>query len=138
MIPDFWNPKLRGPICFNAAGARSQIPLTIKRTDMVLAGRSKEQVFDTLDSATKQKDWAPPEPGAMCYMLSKQGYLSDVGGHWRPHLMFFVPETDPEKWGAGMSGSPVIGFKDEREHLTVFIVPVERWSDGTVASADAH
>ena len=27
--PDFWNPKLRGPICFNAAAARSYLPQTI-------------------------------------------------------------------------------------------------------------
>ena len=26
--------------------------------------------------------------------------------------MFFVPDTDPEAWGAGLPGSPVIGFKD--------------------------
>src|ERR1700684_696355 len=26
--PDFWNPKLRGPICFNAAAARSYLPIT--------------------------------------------------------------------------------------------------------------
>ena len=28
--PDFWNPKLRGPICFNAPAARSYLPLTLK------------------------------------------------------------------------------------------------------------
>ena len=26
--PDFWNPKLRGPICLNAPAARSYLPLT--------------------------------------------------------------------------------------------------------------
>jgi len=26
----------------------------------------------------------------MCYMLSKQQYLSDTGINWHPHLMFFV------------------------------------------------
>src|SRR5580658_6127828 len=28
--PDFWNPKLRAPICLNGAAARSYLPLTIK------------------------------------------------------------------------------------------------------------
>src|SRR6202035_110765 len=36
--PQFWNPKLRGPICFNPAATRSILPLTIKRTEWVLAG----------------------------------------------------------------------------------------------------
>src|SRR6202049_2699202 len=36
--PDFWNPKLRAPICFNPPGARFNIPLTIKRTELILSG----------------------------------------------------------------------------------------------------
>ena len=36
--PDFWNPKLRAPICFNPPAARSYLPLTIKKTELVLAG----------------------------------------------------------------------------------------------------
>jgi hypothetical protein len=35
--PEFWNPKLRGPICFNPPAARSVWPLTIKRTELVLS-----------------------------------------------------------------------------------------------------
>ncbi|MGB6461702.1 MAG: hypothetical protein WBG02_17205, partial [Candidatus Acidiferrum sp.] len=31
----FWNPKMRGPICFNPPAARSILPLTIKRTELV-------------------------------------------------------------------------------------------------------
>jgi hypothetical protein len=38
--PDFWNPKLRAPICFNAAAARSYLPRTIKKTGLILAGRT--------------------------------------------------------------------------------------------------
>ncbi|MGB6470157.1 MAG: hypothetical protein WBE88_04815, partial [Candidatus Acidiferrales bacterium] len=46
--PEFWNPKLRGAICFNAPAARSYLPLTIKKTESVLAGRSKAQMFEDL------------------------------------------------------------------------------------------
>lgn len=136
--PEFWNPKLRGPMCLNAPGARSQVPLTIKRTELVLAGRSRTQIAEAMQAAVEKHEVPIPEPGAMCYMLSKQGYLSDQGGHWHPHLMFFVPETDPQSWGAGLSGSPVIAFKDPAEKSTVFLVPVGRWSDGTLATAGGH
>ncbi|HMH05947.1 MAG TPA: hypothetical protein VK579_04620 [Terriglobales bacterium] len=136
--PDFWNPKLRAPICFNPPAARSQVPLTIKGTELALAGRSKAQIFDTVKAAMEKEELPRPEPGAMCYMMSKQGYLSDRDGHWRPHLMFFAPETDPKVWGAGLSGSPIIAFKDVPERLTVFLIPVERWSDGAPAPADGH
>ena len=32
---NFWNPKLRGPVCFNPPAARTSLPMTYKRTDMV-------------------------------------------------------------------------------------------------------
>ena len=110
----------------------------MKRTELVLAGRSKTELFTALGAAIETKELPTPEPGAMCYMLSKQGYLSDRVGHWHPHLMFFVDETDPKNWGAGFSGSPMIAFEDAAERLTVFLVPVGRWSDGTPAPADEH
>jgi hypothetical protein len=70
------------------------------------------------------------ESGAMC-MLSKQGYLSDRDGHWHSHLMFFVSGADPTAWGAGLAGSPIVAFKDTWEGVTVFLIPVREWSDGT-------
>jgi hypothetical protein len=129
--PNFWNPKLRGPICLNAAAARSYLPRTIKKTDLILAGRTKAQMVETVKAAIDKNELPPMEPGAMCYMLSKQGYLSDTDGHWHPHLMFFVSQADPAAWGADLPGSPVISFNDTWEHLTTFLVPVRRWSDGT-------
>jgi hypothetical protein len=93
--PDFWNPKLRAPICFNAPASRSYLPLTIKKTGLILAGGSKAQMFDAIKAAIDKKELPAPESGAMCYMMSKQGYLSNRDGHWRPHLMFFAPLTEP-------------------------------------------
>src|SRR5208283_4499917 len=43
----FWNPKLRGPVCFNPPAARSVLPATLKRTEMALAGKSKAQIIAT-------------------------------------------------------------------------------------------
>ena len=42
----FWNPKGRGPVCLNPPAARSILPISIKRTEMVLAGQSKAQIFE--------------------------------------------------------------------------------------------
>jgi hypothetical protein len=129
--PNFWNPKLRGPICFNAEAARTYLPRTIKKTDLILAGQTKAQMVEAVTAAIDKKELPAMEPGAMCYMLSKQGYLSDRDGHWHPHLMFFFSQTDPAAWGAGQPGSPIIAFNDTWERLTVFLVPVRQWSDGT-------
>src|SRR5713226_129957 len=136
--PDFWNPKLRAPICFNLPAARSYVPLTIKKTELILAGRSKAQMFEDIKAAFDKKELPTLESGAMCYMMSKQGYLSDRDGHWHPHLMFFVPLTEPAAWGAALPGSPVLGSKVMEDRLTLFLIPVPKWSDGTAAAADEH
>jgi len=136
--PEFWNPKLRAPICFNTLAARSEVPQTIKKTKVILATRSKDQMAEAIKAAFERKELPTPETGAMCYMMSKQQYLSDRGGNWHPHLMFFLPLTDPASWGAGMPGSPVMGVKDTPDQLTLFLIPVGHWSDGTAAATDVH
>ena len=132
--PDFWNPKLRAPICFNPPAVRSYLPQTIRKTEWILGGRSKAQMFEYLKAALDRKELPAPESGAMCYMMSKQGYLNDRDGHWHPHVMMFVPLADPATWGANLPGSPVMASKDNEGRLTVFLIPVRRWSDGTADS----
>jgi len=137
--PGFWNPKLRGPICHNAAAARTYLPRAIKKAELILAGRSKAQMFEAIKAAIDKKDLPAMETGAMCYMMSKQGYLGDQNGHWHPHLMFFVSGTDPKAWGADLPGSPIISFYDSQyENLTTFLVPVGHWSDGTADTEGGH
>jgi hypothetical protein len=135
-FPQFWNPKMRGPICFNPPAVRSILPLTIKRTELVLAGLSKAQIIDGI-KAFETKELPALEPGAMCYMMSRQGYLNDSAGHWLPHLMFYIPLTDPKVWGADLPGSPVMlnpQFQGAPEPITEFMIPVGHWSDGTAAT----
>jgi len=133
--PDFWNPKLRGPICFNADAVRSYVPITMKRTESILASQSKARMSEELQAAFDKKAIPPPEPGAMCYMLSKQQYLGDSGKQWRPHLMFFTSRAEPSAWGANSPGSPVIAAEATLNHMTVFLIPVANWSDGTPGPA---
>jgi hypothetical protein len=134
--PDFWNPKSRGPMCLNALAAKFYVPRTMKKTEMVIAGRTKKQMFDAIAAAIDKNELPAPEPGAMCYMLSKQGYLGDkAGGPWRPHLMFFTPTTDSKTWGADLPGSPIFTAQSPEERLTIFLVPVALWSDGTPGPA---
>ncbi len=136
--PDFWNPKLRAAICFNAPAARTYLPITIKKTELVLAGRSKAQMFEGIKIAFDKMELPPVESGAMCYMMSKQSYLSDHDGHWHPHLMFFAPLTDSAVWGANLPGSPILGSEAAEDRLTVFLVPVAKWSDGTPDPTNDH
>ena len=128
---DFWNPKVRVPMCVNAPAARSYLLRLTKETEWGLAGRTQAQMNEAIAAAIAKKEVPPMEPGAMCYVMGKQGYGGDSAPHWPSHLMFFYSDTDPAIWGANLPGSPVIAIADPTEHLTQFVIAVQRWSDGT-------
>ena len=137
--PDFWNPKVRVPMCVNAPAARTYLLAITKITELGLAGRNLDQVNKSIAEAIAKKELPAMEPGSMCYMTGKEGYGGDVAPHWPPHLMFFYSDTDPAIWGANLPGSSIVGFADPMFHLTQFVIPVEKYSDGSpVASTADH
>lgn len=136
--PEFWNPKVRSPICFNPPAARTYVPIYLMKTKLALAGRSKSEIVKALAAGFDRKELPALEPGAMCYMMSKQQYLSDRGQRWHPHLMFFVAGDAAKSWGADLPGSPVMAASDPEERMTIFLVWVGTWSDGAEAPSMMH
>jgi hypothetical protein len=133
---EFWNPHMRGPECYNPPAVRSILPFTIKRTELVLAGRSKPQIAAAIKEGIDRHSLPPLEAGAMSYMMSKQGYLNDEGRNWVPHLMFYFPRADAANWGADLPGAPPMlnpQFLHSAEAISIVMVPVTHWSDGTPA-----
>ncbi|MGB6481872.1 MAG: hypothetical protein WBE86_00135 [Candidatus Acidiferrales bacterium] len=137
--PGFWNPKIRGADCYNPPAARTILPLILKRAELALAGQSKTQIIDGVKAFGK-KGVPPLQPGAMCYMMSKEAYLTDEDGHNVAHLMFYVPEGTA--WGANLDGTPVQVLDQQipgaPSPISMYMIPVRRWSDGTSAVAVAH
>ena len=129
--PEFWNAKVRSPNCFNAAAAKTVLPILFVKTKLVLAGKSKTEIASAISSALDSKQIPPLELGAMCYMMSSQQYLNDTGKAWHPHLMFFIPGDAARTWGANLSDSPILADNDREERLTIFMVVLAHWSDGT-------
>jgi len=135
---EFWNPRLRGPNCFNATAARTELPQYLKRTQWVLSGASRQEMIERTRSAYANHTFKSPEPGALTYMLSKAGYLSDdAAGPWLPHMMFFVAHGQAAAWGACAEGSPIICHEGDDIQSTVFLIPVRAWSDGSPAPPPA-
>jgi hypothetical protein len=131
--PEFWNPKMRGPNCFNEAAARSVAQIYLMKSQLVLAGQSKQQITQAIAAALDEKKLPALVPGAMCYMMSKEQYLNDQSGNWHPHVMFYVAGDVAPSWGANQEGSPLIGVSDAEARVTVMMVVVKNWSDGTPA-----
>jgi len=137
-FPEFWNPKMRAPHCFNAPAARTFAPIYLMKTKLVLAGKSKAEIAAAVASALDKHELPALEPGAMCYMLSKQQYLNDGAKSWHPHVMFFAPGDAEKSWGANLPGSPIIASNDPEERATVFMVLAGEWSDGAPAPPIGH
>jgi hypothetical protein len=131
--PEFWNPKIRAPHCFNPQAAKTFAPIFLMRTKLVLAGKTKAETLETTASALDSKELPALEPGAMAYMMSKQQYINDGVKNWHPHVMFYVSGDAEKSSGGNLPGSPVIAATDPEERVTILIVLASQWSDGTPA-----
>jgi hypothetical protein len=132
--PTFWDPKLRGPICFNPPAARSILPVTFERTKLAIAGKSNSEIIAANKQAYDKKELPTLEPGSMSYMMSKRAYLTAEGGNLA-HIMVYTPHLDPTAWGNDVANSPVMlnpQFKDA-EPIDVWVISVGKWSDGSPA-----
>jgi hypothetical protein len=134
--PEFWNPKGRGPSCFNPPAVRSVLPQYLARTTWALAGETREAIARHAQAAYADHQFTDPAPGSFSFMMSKEGYLNDqVRGPWHSHVMPFIAYDQVATWAAGFKGSPILApplstFR-RYEPLTIFI-PVHRWSDGSL------
>lgn len=130
----FWNPKIRGPDCFNPPAAHSVLQQYLQRAEWALAGMDRVQMLAETRAAFASGRFANPEAGSLSFMLSKRGYLGDdAAGPWLPHVMLFVPHGQARLWGAGLRASPILGTEGTPFEPTVLLIPVRRWSDGSPA-----
>jgi hypothetical protein len=141
--PEFWNPKVRAAECINPPAVRSVLPYAIKRTELLLAGHSKDEVITAIKAAIDKKELPAVEPGTVSYMMSKGSYLTDEGDHNLPHLMFYEAAKDGAAWGANLKNSPVMAVNywyisasaypqlKSFPPLSVFLIAADKWSDGT-------
>jgi hypothetical protein len=136
--PQFWNPKVRAPHCFNAAAASTFLPYFLMKSKLVLAGKSQAEIAAAMTSALEKKELPALAPGTLVYMMSKQQYLNDTGRSWHPHLMFLVSGDAEKSWGANLPGSPVMAAYDPEQRVTTFFVLSDEWSDGTPGPPVKH
>ena len=120
--PDYMNPAVREPTCFNVAAAAILQRIKAK-TRLALAGATRTQMIDSIRAAYARHELPMPAPGAMSYMMSKQTYFGPYYGNGDPHLMFYFPRTDSLLWGA-LPGSPVMVHQDFPEPITTFVIPL--------------
>jgi len=136
--PQFWNPKIRAPHCFNSPAAKTVLPIFLMKTKLVLAGKSRAEIVATISSALETKELPALAPGTAVYMMSKQQYLNDTGKSWHPHVMFYASGDAEKSWGANLPGSPIMAAYDPEQRVTTFFVLTGEWSDGTPGPPMTH
>ena len=84
---------------------------------------------ESITAAIAKKELPAMEPGAMCYMLVEEGATTAAAP---PSLAspshVFLFRYRPRNLGSESARFPVVGISDPVEHLTQFVIPVERWS----------
>ena len=131
---EFWNPKVRAPLCLNAPAVKTYLPVVLLKTKLVMTGKSSKEIGQAVKAAWDGKELPELEPNAMCYMMSKQQYLSDNDTHWHPHMMWYVSGDSAQSWGANLEGVPALAGNVPEDRMTVFMLVVGHWSDGTPAA----
>jgi hypothetical protein len=144
--PERWDPKILAAACDNPPAVPTMTAILKMRTALTLAGKTDAEVMTRIKTALRTKEIPPLAAGAMCYMMSKNAYLSAQGEHNMAHVMFYVPAKDGTTWGANLPGSPVMGGNywyllpghdadiAALPPISVFLVATSTFSDGTPAA----
>jgi hypothetical protein len=134
------------------AMARSAAPEAISRdADVLVLGRHGYETAvkgkngfvcvverDRTKTTFDKSELPVPEPGSMCYKLSKQQNFGSKYGNADPHLMFWCPQKDHRNWGGDFPGSPVDVHQYSPQPITEFVISASKWSDGTAAHTNVH
>ena len=94
------------PVCWDAEGARSLLPVDVDDAQMRLGGKSGPEIDATVAERFKNGQYHAPARAGIAYMLSPMRYRIDERGvvsrtASNPHLMFYGPGlTDADIGGA--------------------------------------
>jgi hypothetical protein len=87
------------PVCWDAAGTRSLLPLDVEDAQLRLSGKSGAEIEAIVAERFKSGQYHAPSRAGIAYMLSPMRYrIDEHGGVTRttsnPHLMFYGTDTD--------------------------------------------
>lgn len=94
------------PVCFDAEGARSLLPVDVDDAQLRLSGKSSAQIEAIIAERYQSGQYHAPPRAGVAYMLSPMRYRIDEHGAVArtpstPHLMFYGPNlTDGDIGGA--------------------------------------
>ena len=127
---DFFNPKLRAPICYNEEAARTILGDYLRRTELAMGGSTIGEIQETIEREIGTGKLPPPRGVAMSYMLSDGQLLGTETGRFKPHLMFYIPYATSVELGSPPPGCEhVCLFEHAGGPFAALIVPMPSFNE---------
>ncbi len=121
-----YDPTIRAPICFTAPAARMVMPYYELRTKFAIAGKSPDQIAESLQAAYVKGELPRRDGVSFAYMWSADQNLGSGIGHWHPHMMVFSPYYENSMVGGNEFGSLLPQVSDDAgTPFTVVVIPID-------------
>src|SRR5712671_643183 len=121
-----YDPTIRAPICFTAPAARMVMPYYELRTKFAIAGKSPDQIAESLQAAYVKGELPRRDGVSFAYMWSADQNLGSGIGHWHPHMMVFCPYYENSMVGGNEFGSLLPQVSDDAgTPFTVVVIPID-------------
>jgi len=127
-------PRSLEPHCFDAEGSATVLPIELRRTELLRAGRTPAEIDREIAEGLLSGKYRLPRRPAMSYMMSSGQVLYDDDGtyvgKWQPHLMIFYPGLTAPDLGLGDTVSTQAAVVvDPGEPLSNIMVVVKDFVD---------
>ncbi len=107
-------PESLEPHCFDEEGARTIMPMEMRRVELLHRGVGAEAVEREIADGLASGRFRLPQRPAMSWMMSSAQVLyNDEGrrvGAWRPHVMIYYPWLTAAGSGTGRNQDPNAGI----------------------------
>ncbi len=102
------HPESLEPHCFDVEASATVLPMELRRTGLLLAGKSGDEIEREIAAGLLSGKYRLPRRPAMSYMMSVEQVLYDDDGRrvgqWKPHLMIYYPHLTSAD--LGLAGTP--------------------------------
>jgi hypothetical protein len=121
-----YDPKIRGPICYNPVAARTVLPYQEMKATLAMQGKNPDEIAAAVKTAYDTGKLPKMEQVAFAYMFSANMYLAPGIGAFHPHVMVFTPFYENAMLGGNTFGGPAPFVSDDPgTPFTVTVIPVD-------------
>lgn len=130
------HPESLAPQCYDPEGTRALLPGLLRLEELRAEGIGYRDAMARVEEAYRAGDLPEPRRPILSYMLSpgQRLHASPEGpavGAWKPHVMIWHPELSNEALALTEPG--LAGVSSVGRIFTYLVIPVARWSDGSLA-----